>query len=90
MSATEEQFRSLIDRILRCRADEDEAKAATKDVYAEVKSLGYDKTAVGALVSELRKKDKDATKFEEAQSLLDLYRDAYERASHTHTHVRAA
>lgn len=86
------QFKQLIDRILRCRQAEDDAKADTKDVYAELKSLGYDKTGAGELVAELRKKDKDAAGFEERSAILDLYREAYERASGTvvatHVHTR--
>ena len=84
------QFKQLIDRILRCREAEDAAKDDTKEVYAELKALGYDKTAAGALVGELRKKDKDPEKFTERNATLDLYRDAYERAgaSRAHTHTR--
>lgn len=86
------QFKQLIDRVLRCREAEDEAKADTKEVYAELKGLGYDKTAAGALVAELRKKDKNPDQFEERNAVLDLYRDAYERAggSLAHTHTREA
>lgn len=91
-TGAELQFKQLIDRILRCREAEDEAKADTKEVYAELKSLGYDKTAAGALVAELRKKDKDAAGFEERSAILDLYRETYERASGTvvatHVHTR--
>lgn len=89
MSA-EHQFKQLIDRILRCREAEDEAKEDTKAVYAELKALGYDKTVAGALVSEMRSKSKNPNKFEERNSILDLYRDAYERASHTHVREEAA
>lgn len=87
------QFKSFIDRILRCREAEDAAKEDTKAVYAEMKAEGYDKTAAGALVAELRKQDKNPDKFNEASAILDLYRDAYQRASGTtfatHTHASA-
>lgn len=89
-SPSEKQFRSLVDRILRLKEEQDNIGDDIKDIYAEAKGQGYDKTAMGALVSELRKKGKDAAKFEEVQSVLDLYREAYERASHTHAHARAA
>lgn len=84
------QFKQLIDRVLRCREAEDEAKADTKEVYAELKALGYDKTAAGALVTEIRKREKNPEQFEERNTVLDLYREAYERAggSLTHTHAR--
>ncbi len=85
------EFKQLIDRILHCREAEDAAKEDTKAVYAELKGSGYDKTAAGALVAELRKREKNPDKFNEASTVLELYRDAYERASGTivaraHTH----
>lgn len=80
------QFKQYIDRILRCREAEDAAKEDTKEVYAEMKADGYDKTAAGALVAELRKREKNPDQFSERSAILDLYRDAYERASHAHTH----
>jgi uncharacterized protein (UPF0335 family) len=88
------QFRAFIDRILRCREAEDEAKEDTKAVYAEMKAEGYDKTVAGALVNELRKQEKNGDKFTEQTAMLDLYREAYERASGTgiaiaHTHTGA-
>lgn len=89
-SPSDKQFRSLVDRILRLKEEQDNIGDDIKDVYAEAKGTGFDKTVMGALVAELRKKGKDAAKFEEAQSVLDLYREAYERAlSHTHAHARA-
>lgn len=89
MSA-DRDFAALIDRILRCREAEDVAKDDTKEVYADLKAKGYDKTAAGALISELRKKDKNPDKFTERSAMLDLYRDAYDRAkgSLAHTHTR--
>jgi len=88
MSA-DKDFAALIDRILRCREAEDAAKEDTKEVYAELKAKGYDKTVAGALVGELRKMDKNADKFAERNAMLDLYRDAYERAKGSHTHTYA-
>ncbi len=94
MSADAE-FKQFIDRILRCREAEDAAKDDTKEVYAELKALGYDKTAAGALVSELRKREKNPDQFAERETVLDLYRDAYQRASgmrlapRVHTHEAA-
>lgn len=90
-NSADARLKAFIDRILRCREAEDEAKEDTKAVYAELKAEGYDKSAAGALVAELRKKDKDADKFAERSAILDLYRDAYERASGTAlaTHVHA-
>lgn len=77
-------FKQFIDRILRCREAEDEAKEDTKAVYAELKAAGFDKTIAGKFVNELRQKEKNPDKFSETDTILDLYREAYERASHTH------
>lgn len=85
MSDAESQIRGFIDRILRLKAEQDTIGDDIKDVYAEAKGVGFDKTVMGQLVSELRKKGKDAAKFEENSAILDLYREAYERASHAHT-----
>lgn len=83
-------FASFIDRILRLREEADALMADVKDVYAEAKANGYDKTAMGRLVAELRKRAKDASAVDQADAILDLYRDAYERASRGHTHTREA
>lgn len=82
------QLKQFIDRILRLKEEQDTISDDIKEVYAEMKAQGFDKTAAGSLVSELRKKGKDGTKFEEANAILELYRDAYERAS-SHTHAPA-
>lgn len=87
------QYAAFVDRILRCREAEDDAKDDTKEVYAELKAAGFDKTVAGAHVNELRKKAKDSTKFDETNAILDLYRAAYDEAKNgigtrlaTHTH----
>lgn len=82
-------FRQLVDRILRCRQDEDEAKDATKDVYAEAKALGYDKTVLGKLVAEIRARDKNPAKVDEAEAVLDTYRQAYHGVSHAYAREAA-
>ena len=84
--SAEQMLASYIDRILRLREEVDAIQSDVKEVYAEARSNGFDKTAMGALVSELRKASKDASKAQEAAAILDLYREAYHRAaSHTHT-----
>ena len=88
-AGADQQLASLIDRILRLREEIDGLQQDVKEVYAEARSMGFDKTAMGALVSELRKASKDASKAEEAAAILDLYREAYHRAA-SHTHAREA
>lgn len=87
--SADQQLASFIDRILRLREEIDGIQSDVKEVYAEAKAQGFDKTAMGTLVSELRKASKDASKAQEAAAVLDLYREAYHRAA-SHTHAREA
>jgi len=82
-------IRSYVDRILRLKEEEDGLKADIKDIYAEAKSNGFDKTALGDLVTHLRKQAKNPEKQAERSSLFDLYLDAYTNApSHAHAPAR--
>ena len=85
------QLRAFIDRILRLKEEQDTIGDGIKEVYAEAKGTGFDRTAMGALVTELRKKMKDGVAaFEERNTVLDLYRTAYEGGEQTpHTHADA-
>lgn len=87
--AADQHLASYIDRVLRLREEIDAIQSDVKEVYAEAKSNGFDKTAMGALVAELRKAGKDAGKADEAAAILELYREAYHRAA-SHTHTREA
>lgn len=84
------QLKSLIERILHLHAEEDEIKADRREVYAEAKAAGYDKTALGAAVSILRKREKDAEGFAERNAIVDLYLEAYSGPSHAYAHAREA
>ncbi|MER8846018.1 DUF2312 domain-containing protein [Mesorhizobium australicum] len=83
------QLRAFVDRILRLKEEQDTIGDDIKEVYAELKGCGFDRTAVGALVTELRKKSKDSAAFEERNTILDLYRSAYEEATRPQAHARA-
>ncbi len=82
------QLKSVIERILRIHEEEDELKADRREVYAEAKANGYDKTALGAAVSIIRKREKDAAGFEERNAMVDLYLAAFDGSSHTHAPAR--
>lgn len=83
---TDQLLRSLVDRILARRADADAALADVREIYKEAKGQGLDKTALGTLVREIRASEKDGAAVQEREAILDLYREAYQRAaSHTHT-----
>lgn len=81
---------AFVDRILRLHDERDGISEDMRSVYAEAKGFGYDKTALGALITHLRKRAKDASGEDEKAALLDVYLSAYERASRTHTHTREA
>jgi len=84
-------LRSYVDRILRVHQEQDDLNEAKKEIYAEARSDGFDKSAMGALVREIRKAEKDSAKAAEQEALLDLYRTAYHRAaSHVGAHIREA
>lgn len=82
------RLKSLIDRILRCREAEDEAKKDTKAVYLEAKNDGYEKAILGQVVAYLRKREKDGDKLDEQSTKFDLYLAAYDQPSHTHARER--
>lgn len=85
-----EHMKAIVERILRLRAEEDDLKADVRDVYAEAKSLGYCKTTLGRLVAEIRAREKNGEKVDEAEAMLELYRSAYSAPSHTHARERDA
>lgn len=89
MDAAPELLRSLVERILRLKEEADQTAADIKDVYAEAKSQGLDKTALGALVTHLRKQAKDPDGQAEKSAIFELYLSAYENAP-SHTHAREA
>ena len=74
-------LKSFIDRVLRLKEEQDALADDIREVYAEAKGEGYDKTAMGALVSHLRKVEKKgADAVGEAETIFNLYLDAYQRA----------
>jgi len=82
-----EQLRQFIERICRLHGEKDAVQGDIKDVYAEAHSAGFDKTALGAVVTRLRKRAKDASKFDEQETLVDLYLSAVD-PSHTYARAR--
>lgn len=58
-------------------ADEKQAIADDiKDIYLELKSMGFDTAAIREVVAERKKRRKASTKFEEREDWKDLYRVA--------------
>lgn len=86
---SEHLVRSYVDRVLRLKEEQDALASDIREIYAEAKSAGLDKTALGKVVDHLRRVAKDADKVAEQQTIFDLYLDAYHREpSHTHAYAR--
>ncbi len=78
--------KSRMERIIRLLEQIDGIKADIRDIYAEEKSDGGDKTAMGAAITQIRKREKDRTKFDDREVMVDAYLNAF--ASHTHAYAR--
>jgi uncharacterized protein (UPF0335 family) len=78
MSA-EAEIKQFIDRILRLKEEQDTLSEDIREVYAEAKGRGYDKTVLGNVVSHLRKVEKlGRDTLNEREAIFDLYLTAYE------------
>lgn len=91
MSAADAQLKSIIDRVLRLKEEQDELAIEIREIYAEAKGNGYDKTALGQVVSHLRKVEKvgrDAVT--ERETMFDLYLTSYETGTTLATHTHEA
>lgn len=85
----EQQLRAFIERILRLKEEQDTLADDIREVYAEARGEGYDKTALGEVVSYLRKIEKKGKHaVDERTAIFDLYLTAYERSPHTHAPAR--
>lgn len=88
----DEHVKSFVERILRLKEEQDAIASDIRDIYAEAKGQGFDKTAMGEVVAYLRKVEKKgADALTEKQAIFDTYLDAYRRASGTSvaTHAHA-
>ena len=90
-SVSHDQLRAFVDRILRMR---EEAKAIATDIreiYAEAKGNGFDKTALGRLVLHVERRATKRAEMAEQDALFDAYLAAYDGSpSRTHAHARAS
>lgn len=84
-----DQVRSILERILRLKEEQDALSEDVREVYAEAKANGFDKTALGQVVAYLRKREKDgADKLAERTALFDLYLGAFDGRSHARARTR--
>lgn len=70
--------KSIITRILRLKEEQDALAEDIREIYAEARSNGLDKTALGQVVSAIRKREKDPQKFQELADNAQLYLNAYD------------
>jgi uncharacterized protein (UPF0335 family) len=72
-SNSNEQLKSIVERIERLEEEKAERASDIKDVYAESKSNGYDVKALRIIIR-LRKQDPNER--QEAESILESYMNA--------------
>lgn len=68
-----DQLRSFVERIERLEEEKAALSADVKEVYAELKSAGFDSKIVRQVIR-LRKMDR--AEFQEQEALLDIYMSA--------------
>ena len=88
MSASD-TAKSRMERILRLHEEIDAIKSDIRDIYAEEKAEGGDKTAMGAAITYIRKREKDRVALAEREAMVDVYLAAFD-APRAHTHTREA
>lgn len=89
-SVAQDQIKAFVDRIMRLKGEVRAINADIREVYAEAKGNGLDKTILGKVVNHIEKMEADANKVMEAEALFELYLVAYQSANGmqiaTHTH----
>lgn len=88
-SVAQQQIRAFVERILRLKEEAKSINDDIKEVYAEAKGNGFDKTVLGKLVNYVEKRAKDPNAVSEGEALFGLYLAAYDgNPSHTHAYAR--
>ena len=77
MTVAREQLKSIVERILNLKSEQDDIALDIREIYAEAKSNGFDKTVLGQVISHIRKQSKDPEKFAENEAIFDLYLNSY-------------
>lgn len=76
MTTTNNQLKSIIERIVRLEEDKKAIADDIKDVYAEAKGNGFDIAALRVLVKEQMEDAAKRSKRETLESILEAYRAA--------------
>ncbi len=88
-SVAQDQIKAFVDRILRLKEEGRAITGDIKEIYAEAKGNGFDKTQLGKLVRYIELRNAGAADLAEAEAVFDLYLTAYDAASHTHAREAA-
>ena len=88
-AVAQDQIKAFVERIMRLREESRAIAGDIREVYAEAKGNGIDKTVLGKLVLYVEKRATDGAAMQEQDALFDLYLSAFDgAASHTHVHAR--
>jgi len=79
-SVAQDQIVAFVDRILRLKEEAKAINADIREIYAEAKGNGFDKTVLGKLVTYVEKRSSDPNQLNEAEAIFDLYLEAYDSA----------
>lgn len=83
------EVRAIIERILRLKAEQDALGEDIREIYAEAKSSGFDKTALGQAVALIRKREKKgADALDELDALVSTYLAAFDGGTEDATRGR--
>lgn len=83
---SDDQLKSLVERIQRLTEERKTIASDIAEVYAEAKAAGFDKSAIKWVVSEL---DKPELERAERDAIRELYMQAVVGTSHVHVHEAA-
>lgn len=95
-SVAQDQIRAFVERIMRLREEVKAINGDIREVYAEAKGNGFDKTVLGKVVNYIEKRATSAGELAEGEALFDLYLAAFDGATRvgtsiaTHTHEAAS
>jgi uncharacterized protein (UPF0335 family) len=80
---SDQQLKSIVERIQRLTEERKTIASDIAEVYAEAKANGYDKAAIKWVVSEMEKPEIER---EERDHIRELYWQAATGPSHVHVH----
>lgn len=84
------ELRQTMRRLMSIHDEIDEKKLDLKTVYADAKSAGFDKTALGLAIRQIRGREKNETPAaQERSAMVELYVSAFDNAPRTYVHVPA-